>query len=371
MQIEIRLKKLLTDNGLDDHGIIAQIANETNYHRHTIRKIYHNKQSNPSLEVLSKICNWLLKHKVQGLPGALFGAEATGLWQAAAEVGLVTIYLGEYQQTIKRFNMGWIAQRDAAVVTEIVRCLSTPGFCGDSKTLLDFEYLPFRVDVSAEHVRKKELEQDQAAAIRMYAKMRADLTRSSAVLIGSQRVLRLLETLVADLFGCPPFVKQSRDVRVPFYLAYQSKLRAVESCFGGLRNPPGVKGKFVKGTHYLNTAGEWVCVPWIDGIQDSGIVVTMHQPGATGMLLAVSGLSGRASEALGRYLVKNAKPFWSPYAAMGPYKIGVYVCKITYGPKVPGERPEPGEAKRVDVEPIDDAILTKYLHVRSRQPSAN
>lgn len=365
MQIEIRLKKLLADYGLDGHGVTQQIADEIDLHRHTVRKLYHNRHLNPSLKVLGRLCDWLMKHNVPAdiLPAALFGAEASGLWEAAAAPGMVTIYLGEYRQFIARSHTPWVSRRDASVETGIVRWLSTPGVCGGSQPVLETEYLPFRVDVSAERIKKKALKKDQSAAISMYRKMRADLNRSSAILVGSQRINRLVETLVADLFGCSPFVAESVEVRVPFYLAYQSRMRPVESCFGGLKNPPGKKGKFIKGTHYLNSAGQWACHPWIARKQDSGIVITSYEPGTKGLLLAVFGLSGRASEALGRYLMQNVTPFWPPYAEKGGRKIGVYVCKIIYPPSA--EEPgEPGEAKDVEVVPIDAAILTKYLKSR-------
>jgi hypothetical protein len=84
------------------------------------------------------------------------------------------------------------------------------------------------------------------------------------------------------------------------------------------------------------------------------------------MLLAVIGLSGRASEALGRCLTKSAAPFWPPCADIGSRKIGVYVCNITYRRKAAGEPVEPQDKDDIDVEvvPIDAAILTEYLKSR-------
>jgi len=361
MQIEIRLRKLLADHNLARYGVIQEIADDLGLHRHTVRKLYNNQHRNPSLKVLGQLCDWLLKHKVPAkhLPGELFGAEASGLWHAAAELGTVTTYLGEYQQASPQGYIGWISRRDAKVVSGIVECLSTRGVY-DKESPLKFatDYVPFRVDLTAERIRRKELEEDHAAALRKYRELRTVMNYSSAILVGSQRVNRLVETFVADTFGCDPFVAESRQIHVPFYLAYQSPLRAVESCFGGLRNPPGEKGKFVKGMHYLNSAGDWVSVPWIEGKQDSGIVITFSEPGTKRMLLAVFGLTGRASEALGGYLTQNDKPFWPPYALKRERKIGVYVCKITYPPKTTGE---PGVAKDVEVTPIDAKILTEYM----------
>jgi hypothetical protein len=366
MQIEIRLKKVLKEHGLDRHGVTQRIADDLEIDRHTVRKFYFNRNRNPSLKVLGRICDWLLEHRVpaRSLPMALFGAQASALWPAAAAAGAVTIYLGEYQQAMAQAHMPWISRRDAAVEAALVRWLSTAGVCGDTQPALGTEYVPFRVDVSAEHIRKKELDKDHAKALQMYAKIRGELSRSCAILVGSQRVNLLVEAFFADLFGCEPFVAESRDVRVPVFLAYKSPLGAIESCFGGPKNPAGARKRFVKGTHYLNAAGEWVCVPSIDGKQDSGIIITSYEPDIKGLTLAVFGLSGRASEALGHYLIQNAAPFWPPYAEKRGRKVGVYVCKITYPPKTAGDQGEPGNAKDVQVVPLDAAILTQYLKSR-------
>lgn len=366
MRIELRLKKLLADHGLDKHGVTQRIADDIRLHRHTVRKLYNNQNRNPSLKVLGRLCDWLVENKVpaKSLPGALFGAGASDLWRAAAAAGTVTLYLGEYRQFQAQAHISWISRRDASVENGIVRWLSTPGICGSSQPILTTEYLPFRVDLNAKRIKRKDLAQDHSAALRKYHKIRSELNRSSAILVGSQRINHLVEALVADLFGCQPFVADPRRICVPFYLAYQSRLRAVESCFGGLRNPPGAKGKYARGTHYLNSDGRWVCLPWIDGKQDSGIVITSYEPGTKGMLLAVAGLSGRASEALGRYLTQNVEPFWPPYAEKRGRKIGVYACKIIYSPNSTGEPGESDYAKEVAVAPIDAAILTKYLKAR-------
>ncbi len=367
MQIEIKLRKVLEDHGLDFHGVTQLIAGDLEVHRHTIRKIYNNQNSNPSLKVLGRLCDWLVDHRVpaRSLPQALFGSSISDLWEQLAAPGTVRIYLGEYLQSIGNAQIPWISRRDASVESGLFRLLSTPGVCGDSRPSLDTEYLPFRVDETSGRVMNKELlEQDHAAAKRMYRNLRSELKSLSAILVGSQRINRLVETFVSDLFGCTPFVADSRRTRVPFYLSYQSKLRPVESCFGGLANPPGVRGKAIRGTHYLNSQSKWACFQWIEGKQDSGIVIVSRERRTKGCILAVFGLSGKASEALGRYLISNGKPFWPAYAEKGGRKVGVYICKITYQSDISGKPGDPSYAKDVEVVPIAASILTKYLKAR-------
>jgi hypothetical protein len=363
MRIEIRLKKVLADHKLDNYGIVRRMSKDLELHRHTIRKLYNNLHKNPSLEMLGQVCDWLIKNKVPvaELPAALFGVGPGSLWEAVVEPGTVITCLGEYQQFHGNTQIAWIARRDAAAAAKIVQLLSMPRVAGKLPPSFDTKYIPFLV--SDERIGK-ELKQDHSAAIKMYRQMQTELNRASAVLIGSQRINELVEIFAADLFGCKPFVA-SRGVRVPFYLAFQSKLRPVESCFGGLINPPGRNGKFVKGTHYLTSEGKWSCIPWIEGKQDSGIVITRSEAGK-GLLLAISGLSGRASEALGHYLTGNAAPFWPTCGKKGGQKIGVYICKITYLPNTSNEQEISKQIKDVEVMPMDEAILTKYLNARKK-----
>ena len=129
VKIEIRLKALLQEMGLDRRGIEGQIARDLRLHRHTVAKIYRSEARNPSLAVLGKICDWLQDHGAAGesLLQALFGHRPAELWGAVCAAGTVRMYLGEYQQTEKgAMAVRWISRRDATVHSEFVQLLSTP-----------------------------------------------------------------------------------------------------------------------------------------------------------------------------------------------------------------------------------------------------
>ena len=40
MEIEVRLKRILADYGLDSRGVMNEIAKDTGLNRHTVSKIY-------------------------------------------------------------------------------------------------------------------------------------------------------------------------------------------------------------------------------------------------------------------------------------------------------------------------------------------
>jgi hypothetical protein len=371
MQIRIRLQELLEHYDLDEHGVIQKIADYLKLHRHTIRKLYNNQHSNPSLEVLGKVCDWLVHNDVpaETLPQALFGTGASGLRDKVAEAGAVTIYIGEYRQSVGNASIPWVSRRDASVAANLIRWLSTPGIRGLQELSFDMRYLPFEVDESSpprskdKPSIKKGLKRDYKIAQERYAQSTEELKHSSRVFVGSQRINRLVEMLVADLFGCTPFVTERRRTCVPFYLAYQNPLRPVESCFGGLTKPPGDEGRFIPGIHYLTPEKKWACVPWIENRQECGIVIVSTVRRIKGCTLAVMGLSGSGTEALGRFLRDrdNEKKFWPSYAEKGATKLGVYICKIAYESRPTDEPINPIRIKDVAVTPVDEKVLTAYM----------
>jgi len=98
MRIEIRLKQILEEYGLDSYGVETKIAKACGVHRHTIGNLLHNRMKNPSLSVLDGVCRWLIHMGVpyEELPGALFAFRPPTLWKAVASLNNVVIYLGMY-----------------------------------------------------------------------------------------------------------------------------------------------------------------------------------------------------------------------------------------------------------------------------------
>lgn len=358
VKIEICLRSVLLDNSLDRKGIVATIADDIGVDRHTIRRLYNNEQKNPSLRVLAAVCDWLHHNGVskRDLPGKLFGVESSQLLKAIASVHNTTMYLGEYQQVQGDLHMSWIARRDAAAAGELVSSIT-----GIHRTVVNFDYVPFRVGSPSPGVAPSQLAEDHQIAAQKFKQMRARLAKGNAILIGSQRVNNLVEVLVADLFGCKPFQAQGQKIKVPFYLAFQTPLRAVDSCFGGLVNPPQRLGAFVQGIHYRTENKEWVTCPWVDKSLDAGVVITCKEVGIKGLKLAVFGLTGRSSEILGRHLAHADRAFWPTKAVKPGRKIGVYICRIEYPKGANIDEDKLVRDAKVSVTPLADEVLQEYL----------
>jgi hypothetical protein len=96
--------------------------------------------------------------------------------------------------------------------------------------------------------------------------------------------------------------------------------------------------------------------PWnIAKGQDSGVVITKYNPESQDVILTVFGFSGQATQVLGRHLFDRGK-FWSPYCDVGGYQIGIYICQISYNPKLPSVK-ERLESAEMEVTRLQESLL--------------
>jgi hypothetical protein len=363
MEVEIRLKKILQQHRLDKHGIIQEIAADLRVHRHSIGKLYRNEATHPSRKLVGQLCGWLIEQGVPAdrLPHALFGARPAELWESIAAGSTVSIYLGEYQQTRSRLPaLQWISRPDAEALADIVEYLSMPGNVGEPRPQVVTEYVPFRFDLKSpdRDSMRTYVKHDAQQVKSIFDQMRSREPACSAILIGSQRVNYLLEYLVADLFGCQAFRSVRRRGKVPFYLQYRERDRDVESCFGGRANPPGLRTSTGPGTYFLNEKEEWVACPWQEREADSGIVITVRDPGDQSAEMAMFGFSGRATVVVSKQLTKAGH---EPKAQSKGRQVGVYVCRFSLDDQHADNPRENYRVKKLEVLPICESVLQSCL----------
>jgi len=363
MEVRIRLRKLLQEHRLDRKGVINQIAREAGLHRHVVAKLYHDKSPSPSLSSLTKVSNWLRDHGIPAeiLPMALLGSRPAKLFEAVARPGTVRIYIGEYQDTqTPEATLLWTNRRDTTVAGMIVQAL-TAGDNGGSRPWIIFEYVPFRYLGLRAELDEDRFRQDVERSEGVFRRMQSHGGLSTSVLVGSQRTNYLVERVVADLFGCEPFVPVGRKVKVPFHLVYRGRDRAVPSCFGGLDKPPGCRERKAAGVYYLDKRGRWAVCPFESGRKCAGIILTTYDSAAGGLTLGIMGFSGRGTEALGRKLLLDAAPFWPPYAGKKGREVGVYVCRFEIGPEGKAGVGQAVRVRNFKVVGIDEKVLNGCL----------
>lgn len=364
MEVEIRLKKVLQDYGLDRHGIAQEIAKAIGVHRHTLSRLYNNEMKNPPLDVIGKVCEYLAERGVpkEELPQALFGAKPSGLWNALRSMEKVTLYLGEYQRTDVTPPQMWISRRDAYVATQIDEHLAKSE---GPRPKVHFEYVPFRISPQAPPEQAAaEFGEDKAYAQRKFEEAIRGRTRNQGtIMIGSQKVNNIAELFVADLFHCTPFPPPGERTRVPFYFVYRQRGtydRDVSSCFGGTELP-GAKGKAEPGAYYRDANGKWIPVPWVLDAKDAGVVIVVYDGRIQTIALAVMGFSGRATLTIGKQLIQKGDLFWPPTAESKGRRVGVYICEMEFVQTVPYERDETLHLKSFKAIPLNEERLEKLL----------
>jgi hypothetical protein len=339
MKIDIQLKKVLQDYGLDTHGMTKKIADHLGCHRHTIGNLYRNDVSKPSLDILGRICTWLANNNVpeEKLPQILFSARPTKFWEAISALNKVTIYLGEREQTeVSGIPRRWITLRDASALAEIVKKLTSL----PQSLSMETRYVPFPLE-------QKSRDADIRKARKIYKDIAAHDTTFTSVFIGSQRVNYLVEFLVAGIFSCKAFHSPEGGPRVPFYLLYKSPHETPPSCFGGMEKPADFKGDRKPGIYYRNEDDEWCLFPWALNQRDAGILLTVYDPASKALKTALFGYSGAGTEALVIKLCTDTYQFWPPYVKLKEKLIGIYVCGFGDGKKKKkkAEAEEPGYTK--------------------------
>jgi transcriptional regulator with XRE-family HTH domain len=367
MEIEIRLKKLLQDRGLYHHGVEQEIARACGLHRHTIGKLLRNQASNPSLEVLGQVCEWLAAKGVPRsiLPRALVGAQKSELWRAiGGPHHTVHLYLGEYREFgLPGTQRRWVARRDAALAADIAHHLALRSDSERAVVDVQTHFVPFRYTRRASRARTARLEEDTRNAQRIYQETHTPPVRHNSLYLGSQRVNYLTEYFVSDIFRCPkPFSAPESKPRVPFWLQYRSPDLAVTSVCGGMKPPRGFRGKSEPGTYFVDEGGQWRLCRYIEDRQDAGIVIIASDPGTEVVEIALFGFSGRSTEALGDYLISHSAHFWPLRVEAHGRKVGVFICQFTFA-KDPASTDEHAvNVTKAEIVGLHDDVLRDYLH---------
>jgi hypothetical protein len=329
MHTEFRLKQILDAAGMDAHGRIQTIAKGANINRHTARKIYNNEAAVFSLDTVTRICDWLVRIRHgDGLPGSLFAARPAELLQAICEKRLVTFYLGATRGgRAQRFARAWVARDDAECAARLVQHLSVPqpleSASAPDGVGFNYVYLPCRSEDADSRKR------DQDAAKRAFRAMRKTRKQETPVMVGSQRASYLLEMFAADIFRAEPW--SGEPGRVPLYLKYHDH-EDLQSCFGGYDAPPWDPDGDRPGIYFKHHDEDtWNFFESIDRRQGVGVVIVRRDPGLGRIEVAVFGLSGIATAAMGKFLTEIPRSFWPTGGVQAGLEIGVFVCRFTLG----------------------------------------
>jgi hypothetical protein len=342
MHLEFRLRQVLADCGGDTYGKFSLIEEATGISRKIVQAIYENRRRTISLDVIERLCAYLVAEGVrEPLPAALFGARPSGLIEALATATRVRVCIGSARERSPREgHPRWLAHPDAEVASVIVELISSARRPADrpGSPRIEHVYVPSRFTPFGEGVDDGQEERVAAkAARRTFDGLRT--AAGATIMIGSQIANSLVEVFVADLFHCNPFT--SEGAHVPFFLLHKRPAGAPPrpSCFGGPRAPGAWGGRDEQGVYYRVEDGAWNLCPTSDA-QDAAVVVVRRDPGADSTELALLGHSGRATRCLGEVLRRQPDAFWGE---MDPRPGGMiasaYACALELEARRPGDEP--------------------------------
>ncbi len=327
MRTEIRLKQILDAANLDTWGRIELIARETGIARHTIRKLYHNEARVFSLPTIGSICEWLEQNGLgEGLPGSLFALRPPELFKALTEANHVSMLVGVYTGRGRPGFRASVARDDFSVAARLVERLSRP-----SERAVGFTHIhvPSHVPFDGHELDRSVLEHDQTEAQRTLDSVRRKSKSRSTVMIGSQRANHAVECFVADLLNTSAF--SSENSPVPFYLKYHER-EVSSSCFGGINAPVPAATSAPVGIYFRHrNKPDWDFFPSKPKEYGTGMVIVRRDPGLGGVELAVFGLSGIATAAMGKLLCDMPDKFWPEPGVRAGIEVGVYVCGFKIG----------------------------------------
>jgi hypothetical protein len=183
------------------------------------------------------------------------------------------------------------------------------------------------------------------------------------VCLGSNKSNPMVELLLANAFGCEPFVSQdgvpaAAQRNCPIFLRYRESDPQPASCCGGLKL--AARGQTTKepGIWFETPGGQWDCAPWDATKSDAAFVFYIHRESQGHMEMALGGFSGRATRLLARLLARRGEEFWPPVYEGQGIQIGAFVVKwnlpgqASYDDLLPGDSHVEGEIIRLGSEVI-------------------
>ncbi|MFC1652101.1 hypothetical protein ACFL3F_00125 [Planctomycetota bacterium] len=363
MKLKFSIYELMREVGVTKRGDLQAIIDKTNLRPDHVYEYAKGKRTLIRLEELELLFNYLLKHKenVDIDFNQLFYFESDPLFDLAFGPSGCRIYMGEYiEMRGDRIVGRWISRRDMTVYSMIME-----KFPPEIRANFSHKYIPFCYAPDESHrVDTKTFDSDVSRTREIYRNILKTGGKETIVAIGSQKSNHLSEVIYSKIFKVPLHaqfkqIDKKENLKTPVYCVYRKNDTNIPSCFGGPKHPDKQVKSNTPGIYYLDQDMRWnLCE--VTPQSDAGIVVVSEgQITPNIKVLLLFGFTGRSSQVVGEYLLDHPEDFWPPVIDNANWKLGVYICKITY--KKGYEHNIEGEMKYAcDVIALDKGVLNKY-----------
>ena len=151
------------------------------------------------------------------------------------------------------------------------------------------------------------------------------------VCLGSVKSNPTVELVLANAFGCDPFVSQDNVAKAseracPFFLRYREHDPHPPACSAGMQLSKSEKAEEA-GLYYEQADGTWAFAGGATRGRDAALVFYIFRESLGRLEMVLSGFSGRATRLLARTLAHRAEDFWPPIFHENYLQVGAYLVQ--------------------------------------------
>ncbi len=363
-------------------GTIKAIVEYTGLDRHQVAALLKNEVKYIPMQALSRLCDYLIEYGyVSGdqLPGALFAVEPEHFWELLARRRRLEMCLGVRRGEEDEWPQGaWVVASDSVLLGDLLNGVSTLG--GTAKHVrreAGAEIVASGLVPHPEHLKQSlvwspgQVPPDEVItrARAVYDNFCGSASDQALICIGSMKSNPVAELILAEAFGCEPFVSvdgvERADLRkCPFYLRYRVEDPHPPSCAGGVRLSQDDKNS-AAGIYYENKNQTWEYCGWDKPEHDTALVFYIHRESQGRLEMVLGGFSGRATRLLAKTLATGAEGFWPPIYSHHGIQVGAFIVKYTFA----DEDVRQSDLLRTDlvagttIIPLDHDVIARRLDV--------
>jgi hypothetical protein len=342
MRYAFRLAELLghTPDRRKRPGTIKAIVEYTGLDRHQVAALLKNEAKYIPIEALSRLCDYLIEHgyaRAEELPGALFAITPENFWEMLARRSRVEICVGVRRPPDNESaDTAWIVASDSVLAGEVLNGVSTLGGTAKAisgkktvgKEMPHIEHLRQTLVWSPGTMSPEQVQSRSQGVYDDFSEMGGD---KAMVCIGSVKSNPTVELVLANAFGCDPFVSQD-DVKTaseracPFFLRYREHDPHPPACSAGKRLSK-TQNADEPGLYYEQADGTWAFAGGATRGRDAALVFYIFRESLGRLEMVLSGFSGRATRLLARTLAYRAEDFWPPIFHENYLQVGAYLVQ--------------------------------------------
>ena len=341
MRYAFRLAELLghTPDRRKRPGTIKAIVEYTGLDRHQVAALLKNEAKYIPIEALSRLCDYLIEHgyaRPEELPGALFAVTPENFWEMIARRNRLEMCVGVRKPPDDDSpDTAWIVASDSVLAGEVLNGVSTLGGTvkasskrSAGRELPHIEHLRQTLVWSPGTMSSEQVHERSQTVYDEFSEMNGD---KAMICLGSVKSNPTVELVLANAFGCDPFVSQDNvekasDRSCPFFLRYRDRDPHPPACSAGVQLSKSDKSD-EPGLYYETADGTWAFAGGATVGRDAALVFYIFRESLGRLEMVLSGFSGRATRLLARTLAHRAEDFWPPTFHENYLQVGAYLVK--------------------------------------------